>query len=419
VLEKLTIRGFKSLTAVENVELPRLAVLFGPNAAGKSNFIDAVQVLSRLATSRTVSDALSSPIRGYPIEAFSFPADGLSQLLQQPEAAFELEATLRIGKEHYCYRVKVRIAPSSGSLSVEDEYLAALTTAGTTKGNAALEKAEKADKTESQLRVRRKSKPAHPRYEPIGLNHTILSDPRLGGPEYRIIEKCRNEISGWRAYYLDPRTAMRQPQPPASVMDIGPLGEQISPFLYRLRGEKNGKDFKAVVRTLRTIIPSIQDLSVDLDERRGTLDILIRQNETEYSSRIVSEGTLRVLALSALAVNPWSGALLAFEEPENGVHPRRLELIADLLFSLSQRQEQQVIVTTHSPLLCALMLRRSRENPDMVRLFHVRQEPDGTRIEPFEAPGPLFDDAEVTRALASESEDGLFEGLMVRGLIDG
>jgi len=411
MLEKVTIRGFKSLAAVENVELPRLAVLFGPNAAGKSNFVDAIQVLSRLATSRTLSEALSEPIRGYPIEAFSFPPGGLSQLLQQAYATFELEATLRIGKERYRYRVKVRITPASGSLSVDEEYLATLTSTGSPKGNPAIEKVD------NELRIRRKSKPAHPRQEPVGLNHTILSAPRLGGAEYRAIEKCRNEISGWRTYYLDPRVSMRQPRPPAAVQDIGTLGEQISPFLYYLRGE-NRKRFDAVFRTLRTIIAPVQQLNVDLDERRGTLDILIRQNDVDFSSRVVSEGTLRVLALSALAVNPWSGSLVAFEEPENGVHPRRLELIADLLISLCDEQERQIIVTTHSPLLCSIMLRRSRQDPSLVRLFHVAQGPEGTHIHPFDVPGALFDDTEIAQGLASEPEDGVFEGLMVRGLID-
>jgi predicted ATPase len=419
LLERLTIRGFKSLTAVENIELPRLAVLFGPNAAGKSNLLDAVQILSRLATSRTVSDALSDPVRGYPIEAFCFPAEGLSALLQQPAATFELEATLRITNQRYQYRVRVQIAPSSGSLTVADEYLAELTATGATKGNAVIEKVGKGDseRAEHQLRIRRKSKPAHPREEPVGLNHTILSDPRLGGTEYRAIEKCRNEISGWRTYYLDPRVAMRQPRPPAAMQDIGTLGEQLAPFLYYLQGE-DPKRFQAVFRTLRTIIPAVEDLRVDLDERRGTLDILVRQNGVDFSSRIVSEGTLRVLALSALVVNPWSGSLLAFEEPENGVHPRRLELIANLLTSLCVEQERQIVVTTHSPLLCSIMLKRSREDSDLVRLFQVRQTPEGTSVVPFQAPGPLFDDPEIAQALASESEDAVFEGLVVRGLVD-
>lgn len=412
MLETVSIRGFKSLTAVKEVKLPKLAVLFGPNAVGKSNFVDAVQVLSRLASSRTVSDALSAPIRGYPIEAFSFPSRGLPELLQRASAMFELEATLRIGKERFRYRVKVSIAPSTGSLSVEEENLAILTTTGATKGNPAIEKVG------DKLRIRRKSKPAHPREEPIGLNHTLLSDPRLGGAEYRAIEKCRAEISGWRTYYLDPRTAMRQPQPPAAVQDIGTLGEHIAPFLYHLRGENRGKAFDAVVRTLRTIIPSVEKLNVDLDERRGMLDILVRQNSMDFSSRIVSEGTLRVLALSALAVNPWSGTLLAFEEPENGVHPRRLELIADLLVSLCTGEGRQVVVTTHSPLLCDIMLRKSRKDPNLVRLLHVRQGPTGTQVEPFDIPGDLFSDSEISQALASDSEDGVFEGLVLRGLVD-
>jgi len=422
VLEKLTVRGFKSLDALEDVALPRLTVLFGPNAAGKSNLIDAIQVLSRLATSRTISDALSDPIRGYPIEAFSFPAGGLSELLQRPAATFELDATLGIARERYRYRVGVRINPSSGSLSVDDEYLSALTATGATKGNAIIEridvkKTENGERVEGQLRIRRKSKPAHPRQEPVGLNHTLLSDPRLGGAEYRAVEKCRAEISGWRTYYLDPRVAMRQPRPPAAVQDIGALGEHIAPFLYYLQGE-NPKRFASVVRTLRTIVPAVEELNVDLDERRGTLDIRVRQNGVDYSSRVLSEGTLRVLALSALAANPWSSSLLAFEEPENGVHPRRLELIAEMLVSLCVEQDRQIVITTHSPLLCSLMLRRWRKNPELVGLFQVRQEGAGTNVAPFEVPGTMFDDSEIARALASESEDALFEGLVLRGLVD-
>ena len=84
-------------------------------------------------------------------------------------------------------------------------------------------------------------------------------------------------------------------------------------------------------------MPSIESLSVELDERRGTLNLTICQAGVEYSSRVLSEGTLRVLALSTIAVNPWGGSLLALEEPENGVHPRRLELIAQLLFSLAEQ----------------------------------------------------------------------------------
>jgi predicted ATPase len=196
------------------------------------------------------------------------------------------------------------------------------------------------------------------------------------------------------------------------------MGEDIAPFLYRLRAE-NSKHFDAARRTLRSLVPNVEDLTVDLDKRRGTLDIQVRQSGIDFSSRIVSEGTLRVLALCAIAVNPWSGSLLAFEEPENGVHPRRLELIAQLLSSLAIERGKQLIVTTHSPLFCDAILRQARTRPKEIALFNVRHTIKGTTVSRFDVTGPLFKDHEIAKALTSGAEDGLFEGLMVRGMIDG
>jgi predicted ATPase len=410
VLKKLAVRGFKSLSDT-TIEFPRLAVLFGPNAAGKSNLLDAVQALSRIGTLRTLSDALADPIRGYPIEAFSFPSRGLQELLGSSRAAFVLEADLTADKDAYRYRVETAIEPGSGKLAIADEYLAQLGRRDEPKGRPAVERVD------TNLHIRRKSKPAHPRQEPLGLNHTILSDPRLGGIEYRALERVRNELSGWRTYYLDPRVAMRAAQPPSDVRDIGVLGGEIAPFLYRLRAEQP-KYFEAISRTLRSIVPSVENITVDLDKRRGTLDILVRQAGVDYSSRIVSEGTLRVLALCAIAVNPWAGSLLAFEEPENGVHPRRLELIAQLLISLAVEKDRQVLVTTHSPLFCDAVLKSARSRPTDIGLFNVRREGAATEVSPFDVSGPLFKDHEIASALTAGTEDGLFESLMLRGLLD-
>ncbi len=409
MLKSLTVRGFKSLNDV-TVEFPPMAVLFGPNAAGKSNLLDAIQALSRIGTERTLADALAQPIRGRQIEAFSFTAGGLPGLLGSAKAHFSLDADLDIGKDAYRYRIEIGIEPQSGKLSLGDEYLAQLGSRGEPKGRPSIERVE------NDLRIRRKGKPAHPRQESVASNHSILSDPRLGGAEYRALERARQELTGWRVYYLDPRVAMRAEQSPSDVRDIGVLGGDIAPFLYRLRAE-HPKRFAAATRTLRSIVPSVEDLAVDLDKRRGTLDILIRQAGVDYSSRIVSEGTLRVLALCAIAVNPWGGSLLAFEEPENGVHPRRIELIAHLLLSLALEQERQVVVTTHSPLLCDAVLTAARLRPKDIGLFNVRRDGQATVVRPF-APGPLFTDQDIAAALTTGTEDGLFESLLLRGMLD-
>jgi predicted ATPase len=410
MLRKLTVSGFKSLRDV-TVEFPRMAVLFGPNAAGKSNLLDAIQALSRLGTERTLADALAEPIRGRQIEAFSFPAGGLPALLSSSRAQFTLAADLDVEKDSYRYKIQVDVDPQSGRLGVGDEYLCQLGARGDPRGNPAIEQVG------GQLRIRRKSKPAHPRQEPLGLNHTMLSDPRLAGAEYRALERTRHELTAWRVYYLDPRVAMRSEKSPSDVRDIGVLGGDIAPFLYRLRAEDE-KKFRAVSRTLRSIVPSVEELTVDLDKRRGTLDVQIRQGGVDYSSRIVSEGTLRVLALCAIAVNPWGGSLLAFEEPENGVHPRRLELIAQLLLSLATEQGRQVVVTTHSPLFCDTVLKGARARPGDVGLFNVRRDGSATVVQPFDMAKSLFQDEEIAAALTSRTEDGLFESLLLRGLLD-
>jgi predicted ATPase len=245
----------------------------------------------------------------------------------------------------------------------------------------------------------------------------LVSDPRLGGQEYLSIERCRTEFEGWRIYYLDPRIAMRSARPPADVRDIGVLGEDIAAYLYRLRAEQP-KHFAAVKRTLRSLIPSVEDLTVDLDEKRGTLDIQVKQDGADFSSRIISEGTLRVLALCSIATNPWAKGLIAFEEPENGVHPRRLELIARLLYSLAIDQNRQVIVTTHSALFCDAVLKQARSCPDSVLLLNVRRDKSGTQVIPFEKAETLFTNPELAEALTAPTEDGLFERLLLRGMVD-
>ncbi len=412
MLTHLRVRKFKSLDDVE-VELPRLAVFFGPNAAGKSNVLDAIQALSWIGNARTLFDALSGPfpVRGHAFEAFSLASGGMPDLLRQGAARFSLEADLSTAKGRYRYRVEPEIDFRSGQLCIADEYLAQLGVTGHPKGAPAIERVD------SKLHIRRKGKPAHPRQEALGLNHSVLSDRSLSGSGYPWLEQVRTELANWRTYYYEPRLAMRAEASPADVYDIGIHGEYIAPFLYKLQAEYP-KHFDAVSRALRSIVPSVERLSVELDERRGTLNLLIRQSGVEYSSRVLSEGTLRVLALCAVTVNPWGSALVALEEPENGVHPRRLELIARLLLSLADQPGRQVAVTTHSPLFVDAILKAGRAPPEVGLLNVRRREAGGTVVEPCDEIGPLWRESAVNQALANPADDGAFENLLLRGLID-
>ena len=95
MLKRIHIRGYKSLEDVE-VNLSQLVVLFGPNAAGKSNFLDALQLLSKLGTSRTLKEAFDPPYRGKPLESFTIGDTGIKGLLEQESLSFSIEADLSL-----------------------------------------------------------------------------------------------------------------------------------------------------------------------------------------------------------------------------------------------------------------------------------------------------------------------------------
>ena len=432
MLRRFAVKGFKSLIHVEH-ELPRLVVLAGPNAAGKSNFLDAIQALSRLATERTLSDALAPPIRGFPTELFSLPPDGLPEFLTQRKATLSLEADLEVGRssangqsERLRYRVGIRIDPAKGKLALADEYLMRLTAQWAPRASepARIERADSGD----QLLLRQGGRSGHPRHEPLGGNHTNLSDARLSGPQWRMFDIARDELRRWRTYYLDPSAAMREAVPPREVSDIGVRGQHIAPFLYGLKSAEPEK-FDAVRRALRSVIPAVGSLDVDLDTKRGTLDVQIEQDGTVYSSRIVSEGTLRVLALCTIAVTATRG-LIAFEEPENGVQPQRLERIAALLAEAAGRAEAQIVVTTHSPYFIAAMLdqanRRKAEGRSGadIGLFSVTRDGRSSLIEKradrtLAGDGPdLWTDKAIDELLEEPDEYDKIAAVARRGWLD-
>jgi len=420
MLTRFRAQSFKSLESAE-LSLPRMLVLFGPNAAGKSNFLEALQCFSRLATERAVEDALAPPLRGYPVEAFRLPPGGLGELMSADKAAFELEGDVlpeRRGdggtsSRKLRYRVAVETRPSAGSFSVSDEYLAPLQMKKDEPfGRPIIEKEG------GTFIVRVRGQGAHPTHEEPGKNHTIASVPAFTGKHYAYIDTLRAELGAWRSYYLDPRVAMRRACPPSEVTDIGPLGESIAPYLFRLKKEKLNC-FAAARRALSMIIPSVQDMDVELNRERGEVEITIVQDGVRYPTRVISEGTLRVLALCSLCVNPWRPALVAFEEPENGVHPRRLDLIADMLVSLATEDGTQVVATTHSPRFCDAILKHQREMGDSIALVAVTRDGSETRFVPFDPAGPLFHQPDILRGLTSATEDGVFQAMMLRGLLDG
>jgi predicted ATPase len=423
MLRRIHIKGYKSLADVE-VRLSPLSLLFGPNASGKSNFLDGLQLLSKLATTRVLKDAFDPPYRGKPLESFRFGAGGIKALLEEDrlsfsmEADFELSAAIadqvnreirdmrrpsrgnggeeavkgpaQVRERNLRYRIEVEMLPRSGLLRVADEYLAALTARGEPTGK----RTPFIERIGEKLHLRLEGQ-AHPTYYDLGLDHTLLSMPHYP-PHYPHLVAARREFENWLFFYFEPRERMRAVNPVKEVRHIGLMGEELAAFLNTLRALEPGQ-FKAVEKALHTVMPNIEGIEVEVSDL-GEVELRLREGGVAVPARVLSEGTLRLLGLLALAGAREPPALVGFEEPENGIHPRRIQLIAELLRTRARLGQTQYIVTTHSPILSDLMPAES--------LFVVRRSQGETQIDQVSTWGPLGRRAAVDTAL-EDAQEGL------------
>lgn len=435
MLKRVRIRGYKSLVDVE-VKLEPLSVLFGPNAAGKSNFLDALQLLSKLGASKTLKEAFDPPYRGKPLESFNFGRKGVRGLIDQDELSFSIEADLhlsdsvveavdrqiremrrpsgetrsdgpskgpkRVRERDLRYRVEIEMLPRSGILRMADEYLAALNAKGEPTGK----RKPFIERQGDRIHLRHEGQ-AHPTYYDRHLDRSILSMPHYP-PHYPHLAAVRRELESWLFFYFEPRERMRAANPVKEVRHIGLMGEELAAFLNTLQAG-DPRQFKAVEKALCTLMPSVEGIEIDVSDL-GEVELRIRENGIAIPARVLSEGTLRMLGLLALTGARDAPALVGFEEPENGVHPARIRLIAELLETQAGLGQSQYIATTHSPIL-----------PDMLgdgSLLVVRRNDNQTRIDPFSCWGPLGRIDAVDRALKERQEGLSIAERVLRGDFD-
>ena len=112
------------------------------------------------------------------------------------------------------------------------------------------------------------------------------------------------------------------------------------------------KQFSAWIRHVQTALPDIETVKTILRPEDKHLYLMVRyKNGIEIPAWMLSDGTLRLLALTLLTYAPEKERVHLIEEPEIGVHPSAFEIIVQ---SLSSVYNGQVFITTHAPLLVGL-----------------------------------------------------------------
>ncbi|MDW8352675.1 MAG: AAA family ATPase [Anaerolineae bacterium] len=388
MIRRVFVSGYKSLGRVE-LELHPLTVIIGPNAAGKSNLFDALHLLSRIVTSRSLADAFSNH-RGDPLEAFDYSEGGIQALLEKTEAEFSIEVDVglsdeaieqaerlihahrtggqdnaeskprRITERWIRYRVTVAISPRTGVLRVKDEYLAALAKKNDGQLRPSEHRLPFLERVGERLRLRIEGQSRPMEYE-TGLTYAVVSQP-VHPPHHPHLIAFREEVSRWQFYYFEP-SLMREESPVKEARQLSTFGGDLAAFYYTLKLAQP-RQFDNLQRTLRSMISTVENIDAELTQE-GKVRLKIRERGVDFSAKVISEGTLRILGLLAILSPTNPATVVSFEEPENGVHPRRLQLIAEMLRIASEHR--QIIINTHSALL-----------PDYLESSHlVRCHKDG------------------------------------------
>ncbi len=153
---------------------------------------------------------------------------------------------------------------------------------------------------------------------------------------------------------------IRRASPPGQSTGFKPDGSNLPWVIERLRNKSPDK-FRAWISHVQTALPDVLDINTveRADDRHRYLKVRYR-NGLEVPSWMVSDGTLRLLALTLPAYLPDFTGVYLVEEPENGVHPGAIETVFQ---SLSSVYSAQMLLATHSTVIL------SQAEPEQVLCF--------------------------------------------------
>ncbi len=447
MLTRLKIKGFKNIDI--DVQLGPFTCIAGGNGIGKSNVFDAIAFLSALADKSLIDAALS--VRGgagrtgdvrslfrRTGDKIADTIDFLAEMIIPERGVDDLGQPAEASMTYLQYRLGLRYRADSaglplGRIELVYEDLTHLNKSSAKKSlgfptrRAWMESVIHGRRTSSYISTENSIVSLHadagggtggrPRKVPANsLPRTMLSSVN-NAAEHRTLVLARQEMKSWMELQLEP-SALRSPDPFTAPHTIGANGEHLPATLYHLAHGaaliEPGADqnlYARVANRLSELIENVDSISVDVDERRQLLNVVMTDLlGTTHVAGSLSDGTLRFLALTVMEADPSPRALICLEEPENGMHPSRIRPMLRLLQEIAVDPTEpigpdnllrQVIVNTHSPsvvaevpedsLLIAHAVKDSTTSRRAMMLSLAALPNTWRKNEPFVSRGDLLD----------------------------
>jgi predicted ATPase len=349
-IHELKVKGFRSLK--DAIWTPgNLNVIIGPNGTGKSNLLRLFEMISAGAQGQ--------------LNKFVQSAGGMDPLVWDGQAT-DIEVRIKTSPSwHYVHRhsltyeLTLARLGQSGNYQIEHEVL------GNTDWDDVGRKPEPfklfARRGSSAQLFDDDAKAVTAPAEGVPEGETLVF--QAGGPFAfnRSISLFQANLALWSVYHalnVNYDSPVRLPAIARLDKRVVPDGQNLVTVLHTLY--TGDRDFKQNVNSAmraafgdefeELVFPPASDQRIQLRVRWKSL-------RREQSAADLSDGTLRFLFLIAVLASPAAAPLIAIDEPETGLHPSMLPIIAD--YAVDAAKRSQVILTTHSP----AMLDAFRETP--------------------------------------------------------
>ena len=310
-LERITLKGFKTIRELIDFEPRSRTVLIGPNGAGKSNFISFFRMMSW---------ALSGPDK---LALHVSQQGGSRRLLHDgPARTREINAELAIrtsvGENEYAFRL---FHAAGDTLVFADERYRFSRTGW-------LSKAE---------------------WTPQGAGH---KDPQLlaaavDDKTAQVIHTLLQKIVVYQFHNTSDTARIRGKWSADDNRWLKEDAANLAPVLYRLQ-TRDRRYYQRIVDTIRLVLPLFSDFELEPD--CGDLMLAWRERDTDevFNASQASDGFLRISALITLLLQPAQGLpdVLIIDEPELGLHPSAINVVGGLIAAAATKI--QVIAATQS-----------------------------------------------------------------------
>jgi predicted ATPase len=312
-LDRLTIRGFKSIRELIGFKLGSLNVLAGANGAGKSNLISFFRLLRAF-----MDDNLGDYI---------LKNGGIGNLLfNGRKTTAEMFFEIHFGPRGFRFSITPGADDESFGISNEARYYAGSRSPGWWEFGAA-------NHVKSMLVREVKSRSSGTQYS---------------SPVY-------NAICSWKIYHFHDSSATAPMRHAEIVQDsetLRPDAANLAPFLLRLR-EEEAAAYQEILNICRIVIPYLDDFLLKPKKYGAAEKVSLtwKTKGTDYPMQPyqLSDGSIRFICLAAALLQPNPPAAIIIDEPELGLHPEAIRLLGELLKDAAKRT--QLIVATQSPLL--------------------------------------------------------------------